>query len=239
MTELRTLHEFSDRALVERVVAAAAELRDGPGCTSAEVYRTLMDEHHWALTTVWESESAFAAAWARVVDGDLPALDALAAVASSEFYVRAPYVVGDGRWVPEGTDAQARRIAWPARGEIRIIIQNAYADEPTMRALTRAEIAETRREPGCLAYAWMEHVELPNHLILLEHWADQLAYDHHWFGRMRSVELRGDSGRRAAAPERGPVAREFYRRQPFTHQYGRWQPAELADYSETIVWGAG
>lgn len=238
MAQLRVLHEFTDPALVDEIVAAADRLRDTPGCASAEVYRTLADEDHWALTEIWDSEDDYARHWDRIVAGEEPALREIAVRGSTEFYARAPYALVGARWVPEGEDETARRIFWPARGALRIIIQNAYEPEPTMREATRAEIDETRREPGCLAYAWMENVEVPNHLMLLEVWSDQLIYDRHWEGRLRSVELRGDSGRRATAPSRGPVSREFYRQQRFQAQYGAWQPAEVGEWAASVSWSA-
>ncbi|GAB2489832.1 hypothetical protein GCM10027030_24900 [Luteococcus sediminum] len=41
-----------------------------------------------------------------------------------------------------------------------------------------------------------------------------------------------------AEPQRGPVAREFYRRQRCAHHYDRWMPCDAAQVATTIVWPA-
>lgn len=219
-----------------------AGLRDEPGCVSAEIYKTLAEgEEVYALTSIWESEEAYATFWTTAMTGD--GYETLTHMVTrdetvTEFYQRVEYALTDGVWQVAGRDKSHQRVFWPASGEVRIIIQNAVNASDEMYAKIRGEIAETRREEGCLEYAWCENVELPGHLLLLETWANQVIYDRHWQMRGDTAEFCGDNLRRPAEPQRGPVSREFYRRQVFRHHYDRWMPADPMAYSQTIIYPA-
>lgn len=236
---LRILHEFFDASPLGSLTGEVAALRDEQDCISAEIYRAMGEEDHWALTIIWRDEVSYWSLWDRVLAGQYPTFGSLARSGgmSAEFYSRTPYRLEAGRWIPDSAAKAGRRIVWPARGAVRIIIQGAYQPNADMAELTRLEVEETRREHGCLAYAWMENIELSGHLMLLELWQDQEIYDHHWEIRNQTVQFRGNSGREARPVTRGVATREFYRHEAFTHHYDRWQPARIADYSKTVVWG--
>lgn len=243
---LRVLHEFGEDADRDGLLDAAIRLREEPGCASAELYVTLAeDEDELALTMVWESEAAYDTFWARALAGAYPALVGPVTgtveedeTTVTEFYRRSTFALREGVWVPEDADGATRKIFWPAGGPVRIIIQNAVQASEEMYDKIRAEIAETRREEGCLEYAWYENVDLPGHLLLLELWADQVIYDRHWHLRGATAAYVGDTLRVPAEPQRGPVSREFYRWQDFRHHYDRWLPAHPAAYATTVSWPA-
>ncbi|SDB80575.1 Antibiotic biosynthesis monooxygenase [Raineyella antarctica] len=244
---LRVLHEFADADDLAALRAVAEQLRQEPGCASAELYATLAEgEDRLALTMLWDDEAAYDEFWARALAGEHPALVTPLTggtgpddIASTEFYRRATFALRAGTWVPEHADEGTRKIFWPAGGPVRIIIQNAVHATEAMYDKIRAEIAETRREEGCLDYGWYEDVDLPGHLLLLELWADQVVYDRHWALRGATAAFVGDNLRVPAEPQRGPVAREFYRWQDFRHHYDRWLPADPDAYATTVLWPAG
>lgn len=229
---LRVLHTFApERA--EQVQADVAALREEDGCVSAELYRS---QDLGAIACLWRDEPAYWAHWARVIDsGIVPELRTLVDEASTEFYRQEPYVLDAGKWVPAAPPEAERRIFWPARGAVRIIIQGAYNYTPEP---TRAEVIATRREPGCEQYDWLENIDLPGHLMLLEVWTDQAIYDRHWQLRRDTVEYRGDSGRTPRPMERGEAVREFYRQQAFAPHYDRWLPAATEEVATTVTWPA-
>lgn len=235
---LRVLHEFDGPT--DGLADEVAALRDQPGCVSAELYATLAPgEADQALTLLWASEEEYWALWDRMLAGAFPVLFGLVSLGrDSEFYLRTPFALRDGAWVPEASDDQARRIFWPARGQVRIIITNAVDATPAMYDKIRAEIVDTRREQGCQQYAWYENLDLPGHLLLLEVWADQVVYDRHWALRLATARFAGDNLRRPATPRRGPVSREFYRRQVFRSHYDRWLPADPSAHAVTIAFPA-
>ena len=246
---LRVLHEFDDPTVLGPLGAELASVRDEPGCASAEAYASLVaGEDFYALTMVWQDEAAYDAFWSRALAGSYPTLlglvagaagdDPLDDRAATEFYRQEAFAVRGGRWVPEAADETARRIFWPAAGPVRIIIQYAVDGSDAMYAAIDAEVAETRREEGCLEYAWLENVELPDHLLLLELWADQVVYDRHDALRGATAEFRGPTLRTPIEPTRGPVSREFYRHQEFRHHYDRWMPEDPAAYAQAVVWPA-
>lgn len=235
---LRVLHELAGP--VAGLAAEVARLRDEPGCVSAELYATLAagEEQH-ALTLLFDTEEQYWSAWDRLLRGAHPALlDAVRSAPVSEFYDRTPFALRSGTWVPEAADEAARRIFWPARGEVRIIITNAVEASPAMYGKIRAEIAETRREQGCVSYAWYESTDLTGHLMLLEVWADQVVYDRHWALRVATAPYVGDNLRRPAEPLRGLASREFYRRQQFRAHYDRWLPADASAHATAITYPA-
>lgn len=231
-------------AAPEGLNADVQAIRARGGIVQAEQYRSLglLDNGEQEATTAVAILAESEAVYSDLIRDlkQYPAFAELVQHGRIELYDQSSYGLAEGRWAPlpePGADALPQSvITWPARGEVSIIIQGAYEPNVEMRALTAAEIADTRREPGCVFYAWMDNVELPNHLMLLEVWADQRIYDAHWFGRMATGEYRGDSGRVATTPERGAASREFYRRQQFEFHYGRLLPASIDNYSETIVW---
>ncbi|MDO5076955.1 putative quinol monooxygenase [Corynebacterium sp.] len=153
-----------------------------------------------------------------------------AASASTEIYRQCLFDLRDDVWVSRA--AGSPLVRWPARDQVRIIIQGQYAPNPKLRELIAREVAETRREPGCVAYDWYEHACDSSKLLLLEVWQDQQLYDAHWFGRVETADYRGDSGRTPIADSE----REFYRRTEFDLLYGRFLPRNPAQYSHTVVW---
>lgn len=203
--------------------------------TQCEAYRSLSTtEEEFALALLCKDESNLAEVVAAL--GQHPAVAKVLNAGEIEIYQQSSYGLEEGRWVPLGEASSSEVIMWPAAGPVSIVIQGAYEPNDSMRELTALEIAETRREPGCIHYAWYENIELPNHFMLLEVWADQRIYDLHWFGRQRSVELRGNSGRVAAEMSRGEASREFYRQQCFELQYGVFVPKCPENYSHTVRW---
>lgn len=241
---LRTLHTLVNLTDVEPLLTDLAAVREVDGCDSIELYKGLApDETFHALTSTWTDEASFDAFWARTLDGEFPELlrllDGNAPESDEhEFYRCERFALVNGAWQPEAVAEKGRAIMWPARGEVRVIIQNAVQATDAMYDKIRTEIADTRREVGCLSYTWCENVELPGHLLLEEVWADQVVYDQHWALRQHIAEFLGDNLRTPATPQRGPFAREFYRRQSFEHHYNRWQPTTPAGFSGTIVWPA-
>lgn len=241
---LRTLHTFVELADEKPLLGELAAIRGLEGCDSIELYKGLAsDETFHVLTSTWADEAAFDAFWARVLVGEFAETKRLLEghapeTDENEFYRCERFALVDGAWTPEAANRPGRSILWPARGEVRIIIQNAVQPTPAMYDKIRTEIADTRREMGCLAYTWCENVELPGHLLLEEVWVDQAIYDAHWALRQHIAEFLGDNLRTPATPQRGPLAREFYRRQVFEHHYNRWQPITADAFSHTIVWPA-
>ncbi|MDO4761634.1 MAG: antibiotic biosynthesis monooxygenase [Corynebacterium sp.] len=200
---------------------------------SAELYRSIMPgENSHALILGLDSEEQAGAFITNL--SEFPATKAVFTSADMECYQQQNFQIVSNVWTPDSQPNPA--LAWPSRGKIRILIQGCYQPNPDMVALTAQEVRDTRREPGCEQYTWFENVELKHHWVLLELWSDQQIYDAHWFGRVRSVEYRGDSGRVPATPHRGAVSREFYRQQVFAFRYGRVEPATAANLSHTIVW---
>ena len=203
---------------------------------NATVYRSLAEgeEKIYAFTLLFPDEAAIETFLAEAPNG--PA-DELLRHATIDCYVQSSYALIDGVWTP--TDAiQDSRIMWPGNSPVRIVIETACENNPAMYAMTSEEISQTRAEPGCLQYAWYEDVDRPGDLLLLELWDNQVIYDAHWFGRMKTSDYRGDSGRKPSPRQRGEVSREFYRHQPFEYHYGRLLPADTAHYSHTVIWGA-
>ncbi|WP_420176530.1 antibiotic biosynthesis monooxygenase [Luteococcus sp. OSA5] len=241
---LRVLHTLHDLAEEAPLLTQLEQVRALAGCDSVELYKGLAtDETFHVLTSTWEDEASFDAFWAQVLAGDFPEYFRLVEgnaeqTGVTEFYRCERFALKNGAWQPEGVAEKGRTIMWPARGQVRIVIQNAVQASDAMYVKIRQEIIDTRRELGCLSYTWCENVELPGHLLLEEIWADQVLYDQHWALRQHSAEFLGDNLRTPATPQRGPLAREFYRRQAFEHHYNRWQPAQLDGFSGTIVWPA-
>ncbi|MEZ2188592.1 putative quinol monooxygenase [Corynebacterium sp. CCM 9204] len=230
---IRVIHTFGPLpdGLVDEVRALRGRVEQ------AEVYSTLAaDEEEHALALLLPDDRVYGDLLRGITDHpilhDLLRSDGT----GTAIYRQVPYALEGAVWRPLERPDPA--VVWPARGPVDIVIQGAYEDEPGMRGLTAREISDTRREPGCLAYAWYENIELPNHLMLLETWADQQIYDAHWFGRTATSAYRGDSGRRPTPPERGEPVREFYRSQRFEFHYGRMLPIDVRAYSQTVEWSA-
>ncbi|MGO4958094.1 putative quinol monooxygenase [Luteococcus sp. Sow4_B9] len=241
---LRVLHTIHDLAEPEPLVIQLGAIREIEGCDSAELYKGLdPDETFHAVTMTWEDEQSFDAFWARVLDGEFPEYLRLVEGAAdesgvTELYRCERFALKNGAWQPEEAAETGRAIMWPARDQVRVIIQNAVQASDAMYVKIRQEIIDTRREVGCLSYTWCENVEMPGHLLLEEVWADQVVYDQHWALRLHIADFIGDNLRTPATPQRGPLAREFYRRQVFEHHYNRWQPTTASEFSGTIVWPA-
>ncbi|WKD60520.1 hypothetical protein CCICO_02345 [Corynebacterium ciconiae DSM 44920] len=238
---LRVLHEIADPAAhgidAEALQAEITQLRQR--VAGAELYRSLVPgETAFAVSILAVDEHSYSAV---VRDTqNCPTYHQLLQAVGAEIYVAEPFAVDNGCWVSEEASTRGADsvIAWPGDAPVRIAIHNAVQDNPEMRALTAAEIADTRREPGCETYCWYENAELSNHLLLLELWSDQRIYDLHWFGRMVTAAYRGDSGRQPAEMQRGTPSREFYRYHHFDYHYGRLLPRRAEHNSHTVRWTA-
>lgn len=237
---LRVLHDITGPVDRDRLVAAAVALRAVDGCVSAEVYASIIGDEHTALTLVFAHETDYWSVWTSPPKAYAALHDVLTddALCVTEFYEIVNFGISDGVWAPADADRSARRIFWPARGQVRIAIQYAVEPNDEMRTLVLPEVTETRREPGCLQYDWMENLELPEHLLLLEVWSDQVIYDRHAQMRVDTAPFRGESKRTRTEPTRGLTSLEFYRRQVFRVQYDRWMPADESGYSASIHWPA-
>lgn len=124
---------------------------------------------------------------------------------------------------------------WPAISPVRILVTASLADIDELAPALKVEIAQTRREPGCVEYAFYRSVEFPAHLAVLELWQDQGVYDAHWQLRMKTGRA-GAGGGENAPREHGSNGFEFYRQQTFMHLYDRWLPTAEINWSETIAW---
>ncbi|MDA4109386.1 antibiotic biosynthesis monooxygenase [Mycolicibacterium holsaticum] len=234
---LRVLHEYQAGDHTQ-LLEETTRMRGEVGCRSAELYRSIGSAASFALATVWEDEPAYWRWWAGVVGGSYPNLFSLVSTGQpSEFYHQQGFQLADSVWAPADLDEGARKIFWPARGPVRIIIETAFEASEALRGGLLADVAETRREPGCVAYDWLENVELPGHLLLLELWSDQVIYDRHWAIRLSTAGFRGNPPP-MVAPQRGALTAEFYRHQQFRHQYDRWMPDEVSLYATAVSWPA-
>lgn len=223
---IRIVHRFSN--LPDKLVGELERIRGIAG--DVELYKTMATaEEEYALALLVDSEQTF---------GDLLDLtsyqELLLGEVETQCYLQKKYMLKNDRWVPEKRPHPV--ISWPLNGPVSIVIQTACQANTEFVPLTAHEIFETRREPGCLHYAWYQNVQEETDLLLLEIWEDSQAYDIHWFGRIRSAEYRGDSGRKPANRTRGEITREFYSYQVFEYQYGRLQPTDLSKMTETVEW---
>lgn len=226
---IRIIHEYPH--LPEGLLADVRGLRDL--VDEAELYVSLAEgEDSCAVVLLCRDEAQYAGVLADL--DRFPVYHEIVRDGVTEIYRRERYGLEDNMWVPVA--GRQPSIVWPADGAVRIVISYAVESNEEMRALTAREIADTRREPGCLVYSWFENVELPDHLLLLELWEDQRLYDLHWSGRMATTDYRGTSGRTARTPDRGERTLEFYRRQEFSLHYGRMLPASADDYSDSVIW---
>ena len=239
MTAIRALHPLPAGTDPAAAAGYARRLRERPGCLEAECYRAISDPGALYLVALWADQRDHDRHWAKVLAD--PGDDLVHASVRpdapegepAEFYRHARFHL-DRVWVADRFAGQAPKILWPAAGAVRVIIQSSFADPERALPEFAADELATRREPGCLQYLRAQSVEHPEHFLLLELWRDQAVYDAHWHLRLKT-----GSGRRKAepAPRRlGANGLEFYRHQPFRHLYDRWLPADVARWSETILW---
>ncbi|MFD4506234.1 antibiotic biosynthesis monooxygenase [Streptomyces sp. NPDC058457] len=229
--------------------AYAAGLRDSKGCLEAEVYRSLDDPERLAVVELWEDDGAFGRAWGELLaEGTLPPglsssppKSVAGAGSVSEFYRHGYTDRASGNWLPTSRADEAWRVAWPARGQVRVVIQTSTRptqEEPWPGGVEA--LLETRREPGCLQFEVFAGVEFEQDGLLLELWEDQSRYDAHWRLRTRVREAggAGGGGARPVQHERGQGNNgvEFYRHQPFVHLYDRWLPVAPEAWSDTVAW---
>lgn len=231
---LRILHRFAHPTGPgpdTRLASEAATLRGLDGCREAEAYRGLRDPEQVAVVQLWEDEGAYAA---HLVAGPttLPVELAARDEARTEIYPQEYFAPVDGVWTAESQQGE-RRIVWPARGAVRIVIQTCLADTAAERPALVANELETRREPGCSEFAWMSSVEVPGQVLLLETWASQRLYDEHWVLRRRTGSA---PARQRGERSHGTDGAEFYRQQEFRLLYDRWLPAEPSTASTTVLW---
>lgn len=234
---LRILHRLTLPASAdERLAAEAGATRDLPGCREAEAYRSLGSPDEVAVVQLWEDEAAHDAYAAAVAVGTRTALPADLAAgdeARTEAYAHEYATPVEGVWTATSQGA-GRRIAWPARGPVRIVIQSCFADTAAETPGLLANERETQREPGCLEFRWMRGVEDPRHILLLELWASQRIYDQHWILRRRTAG--SGPARQRAERAHGTSGAEFYRQQEFRLLYGRWLPRDEDAWSTTVDW---
>ena len=236
---IRILHRLTlPLSADDRLTEEARLVRALPGCREAEAYRSLRDPHEVAVVQLWEEESAHDAYAADVADATTPSLVAELAARDevrTEAYAHEYFSPVDGVWTAASQGAE-RRIVWPARGPVRIIIQSCFADpEGEAPALLDNE-QETLREAGCEEFAWMRGIEDTRHILLLERWTDQRLYDQHWVLRRRTAS--GGPARKRAERSLGTNGAEFYRHQEFRLLYGRWLPTDPEAYPTTVDWPA-
>lgn len=249
MSQIRALHELTvDQSRDAELVEYATRLREEPGCVEAECYRSEEQLDQVAMVALWEDQYAYAEHWARVLEGrtsghgngqskDLILRAATArqsGEAGAEFYRHQPYLL-EGTWLPPGHKDREAKICWPASGPVRIICQNSQANVEEITPALLDNARETRREPGCLQFAWLRSIEFPDHMLLLELWHDQALYDAHWLFRIKTGSGALPS-RRPAPRQHGGNGLEFYQHQPFAHLYDRWQPVAPDRWSETVTW---
>lgn len=231
---LRILHQFIRPTGVDAdalLASEAATLRGLDGCREAEAYRGLRDPEQVAVVQLWEDEDAYAA-HLTAGPATLPVVLAARDEGSTEIYSHGYFAPVDGVWTAESQQGD-RRVVWPARGEVRIVIQTCLADTAAERPALVANELETLREPGCREFAWMSSVEVPGHVLLLETWASQRIYDQHWVLRRRTGSA---PARQRGERIHGTDGAEFYRRQEFRLLYGHWLPAEPDAASTTVLW---
>lgn len=236
---LRILHRLTLPASAdERLAAEARATRELPGCLEAEAYRSLRVPTEVAVVQLWAEESAHDAYAAEVADAVVPSLVADLAgrdEARTEAYAHEYFAPVEGVWAAASQGAE-RRIVWPARGPVRILIQSCFADPEAEAPALAANELETLREPGCEEFAWMRGVEDPRHILLLERWTSQRIYDQHWVLRRRTGS--GGPARVRAERSLGSNGAEFYRHQEFRLLYGRWLPADEDAWPTTVDWPA-
>ncbi|MET8948897.1 antibiotic biosynthesis monooxygenase [Streptomyces sp. NPDC004542] len=240
MTAIRVLHQFhAGEEQEERLLAYTRRLRKETGCLEAEHYRSVVAPASIAVVELWEDQYLYGEHWARALEEAEPDV-VLGAVsgrtqsgATSEFY-RHEYYQPGRVWLPVAQQGRTQKVFWPAAGAVRVLYQGSPADTDAVLEEVAEGVRETRREPGCLQFEWFRGTEFPGHVLVLELWQDQTAYDAHWLLRI-STGSGGDGGEQAPRRQ-GTNGLEFYRGQEFTHLYDRWLPADVARRSETVVW---
>ena len=242
MTSIRALHQLvADGSQDAGLVDYVQRVRKEPGCLEAECYRSLVDPKNVGIVELWQDQHSYGDYWARVLDR--PEQDAVLRTASqhpqgessSEFY-RLQYFYPDRVWVAVDHQDRTQKIFWPTSGSVRIIIQGSQANIDETLPAVLENVRETLREPGCLQFEQFRSIEFPNHMMLLELWRDQAIYDAHWQFRIKTGSGSAGVVREPAPRQQGSNGLEFYRYQPFTHLYDRWVPANVANWSETVIW---
>lgn len=234
---LRVLHQFAlPNVSDDELTTYVQRTRRAAGCREAEVYRTISADPAVALLELWEDQYAYGAYWStNVADGEGLLLAAcIEGRVTSEFY-RQRYFAPGPVWTPTESRGRTRSVFWPATAPVRILITASVADIDELTPALKVETTETRREPGCVEYAFYRSVEFPAHLAVLELWQDQSVYDAHWQLRMKTGKA-GAGGGESAPREHGSNGFEFYRQQTFMHLFDRWLPTAETHWSETIAW---
>lgn len=233
---VRVIHRFpAGTADVGSLISYAKQARDEPGCLESECYRGLAGEPVTALIELWEDESAYARSWGSAVrTGRADLLLGHGHRPESEFYPQQYFQPDNGAWVADGQARDAGRIFWPAAGPVRLAIQTAMPDVDAIAPGLQANAAETRREPGCVAFEWLRGAEFDHHALLLELWQSQAVYDAHWALRLKT----SPPGPPPPPAQRlhGTNGTEIYRHHLFTHLYDRWLPADPARWSAAVIW---
>lgn len=234
---LRILHQFRAPASADdRLTAEAATTRGLPGCQEAEAYRGLSEPERVAMVQLWDDEDAYASYLTAVMAAELDSLPIELAgrdQAQTEAYPHTYFAPVDQVWTAQGQDV-SRRIVWPARGPVRIVIQSCFANTAAEAPELLDNERKTRREPGCTDYAWLHGIDDNRHILLLESWADQRLYDQHWILRCRT---RGtNSARQRAERAYGTNGAEFYRQDELRWHYDRWLPTDDNAWSNTVAW---
>jgi quinol monooxygenase YgiN len=232
---VRVIHRFGDQtADVADLVGYAKQTRDEVGCLEAECFTGLTGEPITAVAELWEGETAYARAWGSALQSRRAGLLFGHGRPESEFYQHRYFHPDDGAWVGDGQAASGDKIFWPAAGPVRVVIQTSMPDVDAFAPGLQANAAETRREPGCVAFEWCRSAESEHHVLLLELWESQALYDAHWALRLRTSPPGPPPS--PAPREHGTNGTEFYRYQPFTHLYDRWLPADPSRWSAAVIW---
>lgn len=236
---IRILHRLALPGTADARLADEAEaLRTLPGCLEAEAYRSLRAPDQVAVVQLWSDQTAVDGHVAALATGERRCLAAEHAgrdESVDEIYPHQYFAPVEGVWTATGRTA-TNRVAWPAGGPVRIVIQSCFEDPAAEAPGLLANEEETLREAGCEEFGWFLGIGDPRHVLLLEHWRSQRLYDQHWNLRLRT----GSTGapRRRAERSHGSNGAEFYRRQRFRLMYDRWLPADEDTWSTTVDWPA-
>ncbi|MDF3282994.1 antibiotic biosynthesis monooxygenase [Gordonia sp. N1V] len=240
MTKIRALHQLRVDGDPEEVIQYVQKVRTEPGCLESEAHRSINDPADIAIVQVWEDQFAYGDFWGRVnSDPDEATNDLLIRETATrgntpftDFYSLQYFTPGPV-WTPAGHESERQAIFWPGTGAVRIIIQVSPGGGDALLPMFREDQESALREPGVLEYQWYRSLEFENQSLLLELWEDAGIYNAHHV-------LRRKTSSQGSAPAMGPREHgsngfEFYRAQPFVHQYNRWMPADVHHWADESI----
>ncbi|WP_425307514.1 antibiotic biosynthesis monooxygenase [Ammonicoccus fulvus] len=240
---IRVLHHLGSGGDAAAIVQVTQAVREADGCLESEAYRGVSNGEV-VVVELWADEVAFSRNWAerfRAADRDVVCAQVSGGELASDI---APHRTfrRDVIWIDNAASAEST-VVWPSHGPVRVIVMATHGEPDLGAADFLVDEAATRREPGLQAYSWGQSLEHAHHFCLTELWDDQAIYDAHWNLRIKVARGQEEHGETPAA--RPPVERsqgangvEFYRYVGFRHQYDRWLPVGLENWSETITWSA-